>query len=448
MPPLPNPTRSPSTTRCDRAPMDARRTQRQTAPMRMPHLTSLLVLVSALTACAGAQRSPDRTPGQTVVELTPIEIKTDRATGKPLTYVKDHDALVDQAMDAFHAEKWADAVALMDVLLREYPDTPGAGAIAHNAGLALQNLGRHKEAVARFAIARVKNDGTRQARDALFLQAESLELSGDVTAAALLYKDALEDPKTQAQIGGELGVLDAIEAAARMGLDWRAVGEVKNADDAFRKVERLYNDHRDVQTVGESEWVARSFFERGELYRELFATIRFKLPVDRMKRDLEDKANLFLKAENAYYHCVRLHHKHWSLAAGHNIGGLYTRLIDDIDNAEVPPEIDATMADVYRDELWNHTAHLAKRATIIYKKNIELGKTLGAAESEWVTKSEQGLSRMMDTIEQNQARRGRLLQQGAVHDDPAAVTGTGTADKPAGAAASTKPGMIGKKRPK
>jgi tetratricopeptide (TPR) repeat protein len=376
----------------------------------------LLLLLS--TACGAAQRAPDGTPRHDVVELDTIEIKTDRGSGKSLTYVKDHDAIVDQAMAEFHAEHWANAVRLYDILLKEFPNTPGSGAIAHNCGLALQNMGMHKEAVGRFAIARVQNTGTRHARDALFLQAESLELAGDVTGAATIYRDALDDPKTQEQIGGELGILDALEAAARMGLCWRAAGEIKQADDAFRRVERLYNDHRDVQVVGESEWVARSAYERGELYGELFASIRFKLPVDRMKRDLEDKANLFLKAENSYYHCVRLHHKQWSLAAGHNIGGLYTRLIDDIDNAEVPPEIGEQLADVYRDELWNHTEKLAKRATIIYRKNIELGKTLGASESDWVSKSEAGLSRMLETIDRNQARRARLLQAGAISAQP------------------------------
>jgi tetratricopeptide (TPR) repeat protein len=379
-----------------------------------------LCLLLLTAACGAAQRNPgDDSAGRgKVIELDTIEIRTDRTTGKPLTYVNDHDALVDQAMGEFHAEHWADAVRLYDILLRDFPASPGAGAIAHNCGLALQNLGRHKEAAARFAVAREKNTGTRHARDALFLQAESLELAGDVTAAAMIYRDALDDAKTQEQIGGELGILDALEAAARMGLCWRAAGEIKFADDAFRRVERLYNDHRDVQVVGESEWVARAAFERGELFRELFASIRFKLPVERMKRDLEDKANLFLKAENSYYHCVRLHHKQWSLAAGHNIGGLYTRLIDDIDNAEVPPEVDERLADVYRDELWNHTEHLAKRAVVIYRNNIALGKTLGAAESDWVAKSEAGLSRMMTTMERNQARRARLLQAGAVTQQP------------------------------
>ena len=384
----------------------------------------LLVLWLWLPACGAANRSvATDTPRRDVINLDPIEIKTDRGGGKPLTYVRDHNALVDQAMAEFHAAHWPEAVRLFEILMREFPEAPGAGAIAHNSGLALQTMGQHPQAALQFARARLLNAGTRQARDALFLQAESLELAGDVSAAATLYVQALDDPATQQQIGGELGILDALEAAARAGLNWRAAGEIKNADDAFRRVERLYNDNREVQVVGESEWVARAAFERGELYREIFASIRFKLPVERMKRDLEDKANVFLKAENSYYRCVRMHHAHWSLAAGHNIGGLYTRLIDDIDNAEVPPEVGEQLADMYRDELWNHTEKLAKRAIIIYRKNIELGKQLGAAQSDWVSKSEAGLSRMMDTIDRNQARRARLLRAGVVSEP--------TANKPA-----------------
>ncbi len=410
--PLLNPTGSPNTKRRSRG-VDGGGALRHTAGMSV---RIWLVLLFVSTACGAAQqnRAADGSGHGTAIELQPIEIKTDRTGGKPLTYVKDHDALVDQAMEAFHAEHWAEAVRLYGILLREYPDTPGLGAIAHNCGLALQNLGQHKEAAARFAAARLYNTGTRNARDALFLQAESLELAGDPTGAAQLYRDVLDDAKTQEQVGGELGILDALEAAARLGLCWRAAGEIKLADDAFRRVERLYNDHRDVQVVGESEWVARAAFERGELYHELFASIRFKLPVDRMKRDLEDKANLLLKAENSYYHCVRLHNKQWSLAAGFKIGVLYTQLIDDIDNAEVPAEITTQLADVYRDELWNYTENPAKRALVIYRKNIELGKTLGASGSDWVSKSEAGLSRMMETIDRNRARRARLLQAGAI----------------------------------
>ncbi len=413
--PLPSPTGSPSTKRRDG--VDDARALRHTGAMNAP-VWCLALLV--LTACSAAQRNgaADRPQDRAVIELEPIEIRTDRSNGAPLTYVKDHDALVDQAMGEFHAGHWADAVRLFDILLRTYPDTPGLGAIAHNCGLALQNLGKHTEAARRFATARAQNTGTRHARDALFLQAESLELAGDPTGAAQLYRDALEDPATRVQIGGELGILDSLEAAARMGLCWRAAGEIKQADDAFRRVERLYNDNRDVQVVGESEWVARAAFERGQLYHELFASIRFKLPVDRMKRDLEDKANLLLKAENSYYHCVRLHHPHWSLAAGYQIGALYTQLIDDIDNAEAPAEITEKLADVYRDELWNYTENPAKRALVIYRKNIELGKTLGASGSDWVSKSEAGLSRMMDTIDRNRARRARLLQAGAIPAQP------------------------------
>ena len=86
--------------------------------------------------------------------------EADRGGGKTLIYVRDHDALVEQAMAAFQAEHWADAVRLYDILLKEFPNTPGLGAIAHNCGLALQNMGMHKEAAGRFAMARKQHAGT------------------------------------------------------------------------------------------------------------------------------------------------------------------------------------------------------------------------------------------------------------------------------------------------
>lgn len=355
---------------------------------------------SALAACG-----PAATQAQ-VIQLDPIEIKADRS-GK--TYVKDYDALVDEAMSRYHAGDHGEALRLFDALVREYPDRPGIAAVQHNAGLALLKLGRPADAAERFRDAMRRTAGSRNARDALFLLAEALDAAGKPLAAAAVLHGALEDPAVREAIGGDLGLLDGLEARAQLGLLYRRGGEITKADEAFRKVERLYNDHRDVQLVAESEWVARSLYERGEIYRELFAIIRFKLPVDRMKRDLEDKANLFLKAESAYFHCVRLQHKVWALAAGYEIGHLYTQLIEDIDNAEAPPELDALTVEVYRDELWNHTERLAKRAVVIYKKNIELATRLGQKDSDWVKRSEAGLSRMETLIESATARRVKLM---------------------------------------
>ncbi len=368
-----------------------------------PHVfRSLLCLALApcLLHCGGAR--------QQVVQLDPIEFKVDRSGGGHHVYVRDFATLTDEAMARYHAGEWAEAVRLFDLLVREYPAEPGIAAVQHNAGLALLRLGRPADAAQRFADVQRRSKGTRDARDALFLYAEAIDAAGQPQAAADTLRGALDDAAVQADIGGPLGVLDQLEAAARMGLALRRALDPTHADEAFKRVERIYNDHRDVQVVAESEWVARSLYERGEIYRELFASIHFKLPVERMKRDLEDKANLFLKAENAYFHCVRLHHRTWSLAAGFEIGHLYSQLVDDIDHAEAPPELDALTVEVYRDELWNHTERLAKRGIAIHRQNVALAGRLGEKDSDWAARSEEQIGRLEKMIEVATQRRARL----------------------------------------
>jgi len=373
---------------------------------------SLLVCV-ALTPGCGAAR-------QQVVQLDPIEFKVDRSGGGRQVYVRDFAALTDEAMARFHAGEWSEAVRLFDLLVREYPAEPGIAAVQHNAGLALLRLGRPADAAGRFADAQRRQKGTRDARDALFLYAEAMDAAGQPQAAANTLRGALDDAAVQADIGGPLGVLDQLEAAARLGLALRRAQDPTRADEAFKRVEKIYNDHRDVQVVAESEWVARSLYERGEIYRELFASIHFKLPVERMKRDLEDKANLFLKAENAYFHCVRLHHRTWSLAAGFEIGHLYGQLVDDIDRAEAPPELDAATTEIYRDELWNHTEHLAKRGIAIHRQNVQLASRLGEKHSDWAVRSEEQIGRLEKMIEIATQRRAHLQDPNALPVAPPA----------------------------
>lgn len=394
-------------------------------PTRSTLLT--LAVLAGLTVLAGCGGAGAQVRSTQVIALDPIEIKADRRDGKVESYVKDFDQLHDSAMASFKAGEWAAALRDFERLIRDFPDHPQRYALEFNAGLCLGHLGRHGEAAAHFADARTHSAGTRHARDALFLQAESLERAEKWGDAAQLYRVALEDAATQEQIGGKLGLLDELEAQARRGLALRRAGDLPGADKALRQVEQLYDDHRDTPLVAQSEWVARALYERAQIFYDLFASIRFRLPVERMQKELEDKSNLFLKAEGLLYRCVRLRVKPWSLAAGHAIGTLYTRLIEDIDSAEVPPDLDAPTMDLYRDELWNHTERLAKRALTIFQKNIELAQTLGDAE--WVEKSHQGYKRVEQLVESNMARRVRLLK-GAQVEPPREATPSSEAEPP------------------
>lgn len=372
----------------------------------------IAVCLIAASACSGAQvRDPQ--PDRRIIALDPIEFKADRSGGKPEVFQRDRDLMYEAAMSALKAKQWDQCQKGFDRVLAEFPADTAAHAFAFNAGLCAMRAGRHAQAAERFAKSQVLAKGSRNARDALFMRGEALEGGEKWADAAAVYKSALEDPATMTDIGGKLGLLDELEAWARMGICLRRANEHKDADLAFKRVEKLYEDNREMPAVAESEWVARSYYERSEIYYGLFVSIRFKLPVDRMQRELEDKSNLFLKAETYYYRCVRMHLKPWSLAAGFRLGNLYQRFMDDIDNAEVPNDLDAYTLDVYRDELWNHTAHLAKRAIVFFDKNLELAERLGELDGEWAQKSREGKKNMEETIARNNIRRLKLAKDEA-----------------------------------
>ncbi len=399
---------------------------------RLRRLAPLSLLLATLGCGAG--------PGQTV-ELPPVEIKAQDTPSGRRSFVRDFKLLYDEAMAHYDAGRWADAVAGFELLAREFPMAEGSGIAAFNCGLAYLRLGRPLDSAARFRDAVRHGQGSRDARDAVFLLAEALVIAGKHAQAAAVYGAALDEPEVQRLIGGPLGLLDRLEASAKRGFALKAAGDPHGADKALKAVERIYEDNRHIRLVEESEWVVRSYYERGEIYRELFETIRFKLPVERMARDLEDKANLFLKGQAAYFRAVRLHHRKWSLAAGYHIGGLYSRLIDDIYAAEVPADLDKEHVEAYRDELFRHTENLARRAVTILRKNIELAERMGVG-GDWVEKSRSELDRMEKMLKREQKRlQAKTPAGGASPPGPNAAAPAAAAPSPAarGAGSASAP---------
>lgn len=382
---------------------------------RIGRVFGLMAVVASAVGCA--------TAAPTVIRLDPIEIKHVQGVDGRTVYVRDFNELLAEAKEHYDARRLAKAAERYDLLVREFPTYEQIGDVQFNAGLCYLALQQFEEAIVRFRGATQRRMGTRDARDAVFLMAQAHERLNQHLQAAAIYgamlgDEKLDGPEVERVIGGKLGLLDQLEARAKRAIALRAAGKPHRADRQLRGVLRLYQNHRDVRLVAESEWVARAYYERGELYRELFTSIRFKLPVERMQKELEDKAQLFLKAQNQYFRCVRLHDKKWSLAAGYEVGTLYARLIDDIYGAEVPPDLDADTVQAYKDELWKHTGNLAKKAVLVYQKNIDLARRLGKT-GKWVERSERQLERMKALIDKESGRtRQYNAPVGAEPNDP------------------------------
>tara|TARA_B100001094_G_scaffold285971_1_gene300427 strand:- start:50 stop:1099 length:1050 start_codon:yes stop_codon:yes gene_type:complete len=332
-------------------------------------------------------------PTKTSTTLAPVEIKVRTTPSGTRIFIRDLDSLVDQAMSAYNDKMWRDAAELLEIVTEEFPDAGGIGPVHFNAGLSWLRLKSPERAERHFREAVRAGIGSRDARDAVFMLANSLAKQKRYRRAAQVYGAMLDNAEVIRIIGGKLGTLDQLEASARQGLLLRKAKDIHGASRAFRYTQRVYDRYRDLRPVAESEWIVRAYYERGEIYRELFESIRFKLPVARMQRDLEDKANLFFRAQRYYFRAVRLHDKKWSLAAGFHIGNLYARLIDDIDAAEVPEGLDSSTVSIYKEDLLKHTAVLAKKALKVFEKNVALAKRLGVTGT-WIERSEQQLKRM------------------------------------------------------
>ena len=100
-----------------------------------------------------------------------------------------------------------------------------------------------------------------------------------------------------------------------------------------------YRRHLDDRSLVGNRYVSLAQFQIGEIYRELVRAIHFRLPLERMARDLEDKSNLFLKAQNAYLKTLRLQHPEVAVISGYRLGSLYESMHDDMMAAEVPPDL-------------------------------------------------------------------------------------------------------------
>ena len=124
--------------------------------------------------------------------------------------------------------------------------------------------------------------------------------------------------------------------------------------------------------------------------------------MEQMARDLEDKSNLFLKAQSAYMRTLRQRHADWAPQAGYRLGALYERMYDDMISAEVPDELTEEETAEYMGALRDRIRPLIEQALDIYHRNITLARSMGADE-EWRQRSRRGLDRLRRILEELQA---------------------------------------------
>ena len=358
-----------------------------------PLVRRAAALASLVLAACGAQQVRHDS-----VEMDPMELVAIDVDGQKVVEVLDPETLFREGGQAFGAGRYADAARKYLLVVQHFGESRWADVSRFNGALALERSWRCGEALEIYAELAERTAGSKDAHDALFRIATCQEQL-EAWRAAVAAFDRLLAPEY-----GEIGVADRIEATTRRAVARQRLGELAEAERDFTEALDLYRANLHLRALHTDRYVSLAQFQVGEIYRELFTAIRFQLPVERMERDLEDKSNLFLKAQAAYLRTLRLHHPDFSVKAGYRLGALYEMMYDHMMAAEVPSELNREEVGIYYEELRSRIRPLVERAVGIYERNLRLGERVGK-DDEWIRRTEAGLARLREVLRLDATRQ-------------------------------------------
>ena len=365
---------------------------------------SWLIASLVLSACASA---PTR-----VVNLDPLRIEAVEIDGEKRVEVLDPELLFEQAGQAFEASDYATAAQKYQLIVSRFAKSRWANVSRYNGGLALERSGRCPDAVVLFEDLAARVPGSRDAQDALFRVASCHEKAKDWSKARVAL-DRLLKPEFKG-----ISAISRLEAHALRGRALQELDEVALAERDYKATLALYKRNIEKKVLHRNRYVSMAQFQIAEIYRELFRAIRIRLPVERMERDIEAKANLFLKCQAAFLRTVRFQHPEYSVIAGYRLGQIFETFYDHLLSAEVPSDLDEEEIEVYYDELKDKIRPLVEKAVDIFERNLRLGQRMGRS-GEWMRKTEASLERLRELMRDDMAREA--LRKATESDDATKV---------------------------
>ena len=360
-------------------------TMRRNSPQLFTLLLALLAV--ACTTPRGGQRGNHETAHEIIMDPLHLGIHPDPELG-----LTDFDAptLFHEGLRLHEAEQPGEALKFFDRLLSDFPESRLISTAAFNAGRCLESLDRDREAVDRY---RLIVDGMPRSKDwvdTTFRLALVL-IRQDQQSAAVAELDRL--------LGREsLSVSDRIDAMVLKGESLSAGGKPFLAETVFRATLRIFRQHAREEYLDPSP-AARAEFRLSELLFERFKEAPLRLPEDRMREDLEQKARLLLKTQAGFLRSMRYGDPDWATAASYGIGCLYLDLHEAMNAAPVPPDLSPDEVKVYRELLRKRLAVLLRKALKIFKMTMQLAERT-RSNNEWT----QSAQREMEHVEKQVLR--------------------------------------------
>ncbi len=385
-----------------------------------------LALLAA--GCGGAPRpAPERPIPEEIIEMDGIAITVvgdGKEGGNPVTEAFDALTLFEGARKAFDEGRYDEAERGYAKLLELFPEGRLVPPALYNRGLALEALRQYAQAAANFRRYAQLADNLKDRRDGEFRWGHNLVRTGDHPSAVSLYTRLLE--------AADLGPADRAEAYLRRGTSLLNLGQYGEAErDLKASLEQAGLAYDNV--LDGNELAAEVHFRRAEIYERLCGNVRLKLPVEKMKEDLADKARFFRQAQHAYIDALNVRNPYWATASGLKLGELYENFYRDVLTAEVPSDFAEQERRFYFQELRGRLRPLLQASLDIYEKNVAMSERIGA-DNEWVAETERRLERLRALLVEAKAAEAEVkagvLPSGGSSPESAPGAGPGPTPSP------------------
>jgi tetratricopeptide (TPR) repeat protein len=346
------------------------------------------VALALVAGCATTGQSPEDKP---LVKMEPILI---RSQPDPLTGLDGYDAmgLLDLGNQLYERNEPDKAVQVYQRLLETFPDSENVLAALYNQGLAFEKLAEHEKALACYLSILEKHQTSKSYQDAYFRTA--------TTYGKLQRWKEVADTFWQIRQLGTLNTIDEIEARVGQGVGMFMQEDYATAEREFLGALRFYEEHKKEEYLPVDYWIGQARFYVGEIYAREFESKTLSQPnvgedewAEMMGKELEDKCELLLRAQNNFIRAIRVGHTGWATASGYRIGSLYERLYDDLLEVPVPPSLSDEGKKFYLDELRKKVSVLVMKAIAVYERSLEMAQRVGE-ENEWVKRTTESLERM------------------------------------------------------
>jgi len=358
-------------------------------------IAALAALATIATITTGACAS---SPHSATVEMDPMTFRVVDDEGSPRVEHMDPEVLFREGGRAFEALDYATAARKYALVHTHFPESRFALVSAFNAGLSFERDGRCAQAIPLYQHVAGATHGSKDAQDAYFRLASCYETLEDWARLEAAAETVLEPHYSG------IAVVDRIAGFTLRGLARQRRGALALAERDFKQALELYQHNLEDRALSTSPEVSLAQLQIGEIYRELFASIRFRLPTERMARDLEDKSNFFLMAQSAYLRTLRLSHARYAVVAGYRLGALYEVMYEDMMAAEIPPELNREEVAIYYEELRNRIRPLLIRAIDVYERNLRMGQRFGRTGDDWIRRTEASLARLREVLRHDSSR--------------------------------------------